>query len=648
MAASLRQRLLADIAELQARPYPNVALHVDERDIRMACLVLNADSYGPMHLSVKFPSDYPLSPPTIQMDSRIEHPNIMGSYICASILNTEEGYTSAYTLKSIAIQLLSFFSSESIEQQGGHYSVNLAEFRKQRAADRLGRPDGFRCGKCPFGLDNGTIATQISSTDARMDSKLVVSNPIKTGGVQTPIKSANIADEIFLIIFDFLETEDLMQFARSYKKFGQLITKYDVIRTRELQCFCLKKDYKEVKLGVGVNVVGSGKFPTYESEFDFLSQEGYKTHGIRRSTQGRIFTSWLPLPISYRHWRKVQGDVNVALTSLAEDGNLASRDPVEVLYHLMNSIVVKLNQTAENISRASVYSYREVAKSTLTHASEKAVESYFHLFHLLLCLATSKNSIVQEANKTIQNFINGKKSKEDCPNLGHLLVAALISDIKLNEENIKSIIREAITRNVLWMLDYAKGAKMPELAYMETSSTSRYRIQKTFEASKTSYRLLMFLNLFRTVALGNTNEHGNYKTLSQLRDEAFERHGAPPRGTAKMLAESIKEIHRVDNFKDFLGKMSIPPTGMPTEASFTQLLRQCVRDSMERGYSRWAITQPEALYLRRMKEPDIKGGMSDFMDEELVSKRSFFPSKPQGGVGRGGRGGYGSRGRGRR
>jgi len=333
--------------------------------------------------------------------------------------------------------------------------------------------------------------------------------------------------------------------------------------------------------------------------------------------------------------------VDNALVRLAPSGN---KHPIEVVYLFMNSIVVRLNQSAEDEPTDEMYYYKETANTSLAHASEKAVESYFHLFHLLLCLATSDNRIVQRANKTIKDFMEGKNSKQDCPNLGHLLIAALISDMKLTEDNIKSIIREAITRNVVWMLDYARGAKMPELCYLEKTPTSRYRLQKTFEASKTSYRLLMFLNLFRTVALGRADEHGNYRTLSQLRDEAFERHGAPPRGTAKMLANCIKEIHRVKNFNDFLYRMSIPHSGIPTEASFTELLRQCVRDSMSKGYSRWAITQPEALYLRRLKEPGIDDGLANYMDDDMVSRQSFFPGRPQGGAGGGGRGGRGGQG----
>jgi ubiquitin-protein ligase len=117
MSSPLRIRLLQDIAEIQTQPYPNITLHIQDEDISTGCLILTVKGYGPMHLTIEFNSDYPLTPPTIRMDSKVTHPNIKdGGHICASILDTKMDYTSAYTLKGIAIQLLSFFSSDRIQQ----------------------------------------------------------------------------------------------------------------------------------------------------------------------------------------------------------------------------------------------------------------------------------------------------------------------------------------------------------------------------------------------------------------------------------------------------------------------------------------------------------------------------------------------------
>jgi hypothetical protein len=141
----------------------------------------------------------------------------------------------------------------------------------------------------------------------------------------------------------------------------------------------------------------------------------------------------------------------------------------------------------------------------------------------------------------------------------------------------------------------------------------------------------MFLTLFRKTAVGNPR-----KPLITLRDEAFERHGAPPRGSAKGLAESIKRIHQISNFPNFLVAMDI---GKPSAAWFTNFLKQCVEASIKRGYSKMPISQCHALALRQRKEPSVEVAEGVIALDVDMSRISFFPSK--GGV-------QGNRGNGRR
>ncbi|KAG4421983.1 hypothetical protein IFR04_004842 [Cadophora malorum] len=676
-ANSLKQRLLQDIAELQAKPYPNIALHVQEDDLEHACLILTVKGYGPMHLTIDFPKNFPLGPPRIRMDSDIRHPNIFGSYICASILNTEEGYTPAYTLKGIAIQLLSFFSSDKIEQSGGGYSVDIAKYRKTQSYIL----SSHMCNKCSFGSSGyGTgralsigsstppppvaafaeedvemldvhwpspqksAASKCSLKAKDMTNSQKASTSVSQTGVVAakPFKGIHrtkLPNEILLLLCDNLEYEDLMSFAEAWDKIGSIVTKYDIIRTRELQCFCFKTNYMISRLGVGVSIQRRGRIGSFESEFDLLSMEGFTDHRIRRSVQGVKFQEWLGLPISNGHWRKVRDSVTTTLSNLGTEAGLGSSDLSQVIYAFMNDIVVKLNkQTEQATIRAPFYPYEETPKSTLTHASEKAIESYFHLFHLLLCLATENPSIVRAANNKLNAFGRGENSKIDCPNLGHLLVAALISDVDMTEKTIKSIVRETMTRNVVWILD-SKGSGMSELSYLEPSPISDYRLQKSFEAGKTSYRLLMFLNLFRKVALCSPR-----KSLAILRDEAFERHGAPPRGSAKGLAESIKRIHQVSSFPQFLTHLGIEKV---SKEWFNTFLKDCIQDSITKGYSCMPISQGQALTLRQLKEPDVEVAPGVFAQQVNVRAHSFFPGHGNSGFGGGrGRGGRGRGGRG--
>ncbi|KAF4637880.1 hypothetical protein G7Y89_g223 [Cudoniella acicularis] len=652
--SALRQRLLQDITELRSKPYPNVTLHVRDENITRACLILNVDEYGPMHLTLEFPSDYPLGPPIMLMDSDIIHPNIFGSYICASILNTQEGYTPAYTLKGIAIQMLSFFSSDNLEQAGGHAArvVDLKNYRKLHSNLK----DNYTCARCNFGKPGFTTAKGAAAHQEMPPTsgdEAVVHWPAlgetstsmvngKTNGaaknapsplaqnvtansedsemeVVSQIREARLPDEILLLICEKLETEDLMAFAEAWWKIGSIMTRYDVIRTRELQCFCFKKDYMWTKLGVGITLTSGARKGFFESEFDLLSKDAFETYGVSRSVLGVEFEHWLPLPISRGHWRNVSRDAFESLTGLATAAALGSVAPINVIYHFMNDVVVKLNKKAEdNTYRAGYYPYQQVATSTLTHASEKAIESYFHLFHLLLCMATEQPSIVRSANEKILRFMNGETSKGVCPNLGHLLVAVLISNHEITQNVMRAIVKETITRNTVWVLD-KKGANMPELAFMESSAISHYRLKKTFEASKTSYRLLMFLNLFRKTAVGSPR-----KPLAQLCDEAFDRHGAPPRGSAKHLADSIKRIHEISTFPEFLDSMGIDK---PSPSWFTNFLRTCMQDSVTKGYSSMPLSQAEALHLRLEKEPGVEA--PDYLYPRKVDTHhiSFFPGR---------------------
>lgn len=625
LPTSLRQRLLLDIAELQGKPYPNITLHVRDEDISKACLVLAPEGWGKLHLTVEFGTRYPLSPPKIRMDSLVQHPNVFDDYICASILNTREGYTPAYTLKGIAIQLLSFFGSENIEQSYGNPKENLAYWRDIH--EGLAKHDHYQCSTCRFNADlphnievTGLASSleQVSRTNAQGPQS---TNQMHTNSHDTPqsihgtCAIRRVPDELVLLLLDKLEFEELTTFARAWPKIGWMIARYDIIRTRELQCFCLKKSYNKVKLGVGVSLGGRGQ-GTFASEFDLLSKEAFKEHNIRHSVHGIPFQYWLPLPISYRHWRLVQEEAEYSLRTLKADAALKDTTTIHVLYVFMNDVVVKLNQQAS----ANTTDYY-ASKSTLKHASEKAIESYFHLFHLLVCRATINQVMVMSANRRLQSFIEGKTSKQDCPNLGHLLIALLISDIKIDDGLIKAIITEAITRNVVWVLD-ERGAGMTELSYMEPSAVSDYRLHHTFQGSKTSYRLLMFSELFRRTARPSTSG----KTLVQIRDELFSRHGAPPMGAAARLSAEVRRLHDINNFPAFLKEMGMKT--MPSKENFTTFLRDTMKVSVQKGYSKWGVTQGEALYLRRRKEPNVEGSKGVTEIIPTMKKITFFPDQP--------------------
>lgn len=644
---ALHQRLLQDIAELQSEPYPNIGLFLQD-DLQQACLVLSPSGKAPLHLTIIFGDNYPLVAPQVTIQSKIEHPNVYGDYICASILNTAEGYTPAYTLKSIAIQLLSFVSSDRIEQIGGFGTIELHGYRHRypRYNQQDGQGNGPTCIKCGFGCGYGgtKITDQDSATvgqgtrpNARvhqrhithLDESIGPDNDVAVGlqdkiGIDAPRHDKRqprlierilaLPDEILLQVFSQLDTHDLLAAAEVCSEIGDFMNSYDTIRLRELQCFCFKDSFMRTKLGVGVHINRKGKQGTLQSEFDLLSQQAFEQFHVRRSIQGLGFEHWLPLPLSRRHWRSVSTDVSTSLGQLAKAADIPYRPGlnIEVIYNFMSTVVVKLSGEAEQ-------SWVE-SKSTLTHASEKAIESYFSLNHLLLCLATQQDQIVRDANRQLQYFQSGHTSKESFPNLGQLLVTVLVSDQGLAPELTLAIIREAILRNVVWMLDN-KGAGMAELSYIEPCAVSEYRLQRTFQASKTSYRLLMFFALFYRAA------RPPGKSLSAIRDELFEMHGAPPRGAAEKMAAEIRDIRNVNSFPAFFNVMGLEAS--PNKQSFCTFLKSTIENSAKLGYSVQRISQSQAFAIRKFRDPFAQQTTDVNLNVPAPQRASisFFPGK---------------------
>ncbi|KAF7537142.1 hypothetical protein G7054_g3968 [Neopestalotiopsis clavispora] len=435
----LSQRLLQDIHELRRKPYPNIDVHINDKDLTKFCLILSPPRWDRMHLTVDRLQKFPLSPPRIRMDSRVIHPNVFGTYICASILNTSEGYTPAYTLKNIAIQILSFFASETLEQVGSGEEVDINAYRTKRNPRNLGilgaAEDNFCCDICKFGPDSrkelgkrvvpGAVyvgePTPPRKGRRNRKSKMSTDGTSSEGGSSTSQSTESSARTVFgdynlatlpidtvpneillKVLHQVEEFEDLVNLAIAWPRVSRVITKFDVLRQRELQCFVQKKTYHDVNLGVGI----AANTKSIRSEFDLISEEAYNNLEVRESIHHVPFRWWLPLPISRPHWARVRGQARETLRHLRLGGSVKNPTIADVIYQFMTDIVVKLNNVGAGY---------DDPKSTLTHASDKAIESYFHLFHLLVCLATEDPSIVRSANRLLTSFRDGRGHGETEP-----------------------------------------------------------------------------------------------------------------------------------------------------------------------------------------------------------------------------------------
>eukprot|EP01125_Pyxidicula_operculata_P013376 TRINITY_DN4433_c0_g1_i2.p1 TRINITY_DN4433_c0_g1~~TRINITY_DN4433_c0_g1_i2.p1 ORF type:complete len:505 (-),score=61.02 TRINITY_DN4433_c0_g1_i2:2047-3561(-) len=118
-----RKRLLKDFKEVEENPIYNVSAAPLESDLyEWHCNIAGhpgsvfANENVALHLIIKFPASYPNNPPTVQLGTPVlGHPNVFGTWICLDMLqdgyNFDQlfaGWTSAYTVQSVLVQLQSF------------------------------------------------------------------------------------------------------------------------------------------------------------------------------------------------------------------------------------------------------------------------------------------------------------------------------------------------------------------------------------------------------------------------------------------------------------------------------------------------------------------------------------------------------------
>lgn len=120
------RRLQKDMKELLDADVPLVGVAAKPLDNNM--FVWHANIKGPetsafyggvFHLGITFPQNYPCSPPTVELFTEVPHPCVSSRVIKLDMLAPKkkdsgwyEGWSSAYTVESILIQLQSFLFEE--------------------------------------------------------------------------------------------------------------------------------------------------------------------------------------------------------------------------------------------------------------------------------------------------------------------------------------------------------------------------------------------------------------------------------------------------------------------------------------------------------------------------------------------------------
>ena len=133
------KRLLTDLKEIQNSK--NTTIGVIAHPLEHDLFVWHANIRGPentpyeggvWHLELTFPQIYPHEPPKICLFSDLPHPNVFGHVLCLDMLEgvrktNGEGWTSAYSILSILLQLQSFLFQQHISDKPQKINAKIKE-----------------------------------------------------------------------------------------------------------------------------------------------------------------------------------------------------------------------------------------------------------------------------------------------------------------------------------------------------------------------------------------------------------------------------------------------------------------------------------------------------------------------------------------
>mmetsp|Transcript_28826 Transcript_28826/g.32313 ORF Transcript_28826/g.32313 Transcript_28826/m.32313 type:complete len:679 (+) Transcript_28826:102-2138(+) len=580
------------------------------------------------HLVLRFPWDYPISPPQVELCTFLKHPNVYDDWICLDMLQSRytnkpySGWSSAYSLFSILLQLQSFLFAENIPQDesegGGFRRAHTDPFQIGRARSEavgfvypdIKAHDGSiveHTHSCPWPPlknvshpINGTCMYQRLDPSRPLYSEILppvneaarsIGKPIEANGsniaasiprelVKTGFDTAiGLPSYIYTYVFSFLGPRELLKVRDVCCHWRRIVFTYNLFDRTQIMCFHSKvtlDDPADTILGFGLSVIyyGGGKtLKEATSPLDLLSWHAFNVENVRTGVWGgetERFDHFLPLVFNKRHADKAATLMEKTIFTIMSNcqlpglENLGSRHSqfcpqmaFQLLAVLMNSMVVRLmDSSSSQVHR---------------HASETALEGYCAFHYSLLYFAKKYPSLIGLANNQIGSFLKCEEAriKRATPNLGLLLVSLTLSQ-KGWDSLMKPLVMEVFDRNVRWNLQ-----KDPSLGNHFLPDADR--LDKTFAATITSLRLLMFQVHFMSTIGRPAGTSGPFDIL----DNYEKRLGKPTTAQKEDLLMNAKEILAVKTWNEFFLRLG---GGAPTWQRLVGILKQAVENSKRKGY----------------------------------------------------------------
>lgn len=564
------QRLRRELLDLQTNPVENCSAFPVEDNISL----WHANIYSPVfdatfHFEITYPASYPEKAPKVKNLTEIKHTNVFGSYICLDILTMSEetantpfrGWTSAYTISSLLVQLQCFLFDVKAETSG--YKAQ-SQTRMVHAANR------FSCRTCGHGPKNVFPVIQCLNKGRTHEPTRLSCKVVKKAATLVEDEEISFLEEVPDIVLNCICTlSDQETLTKLQSLTDRPIKAIDrVLMKKTYKCFYTLKDLNDERIVLGLGAKKdimarrsrktrrkTVQLQRLHCSFDYMSHEAYQL-GVRNNIwKDRDFDSFIPLFINTQHSKRSLPVAEKCLLEMWQDDELTVKATVltppiilNTLSKLMNTTIVNMMKTVEDLECGELQLFDSI----------KAIEGYVSFHHLLLGFIEKYPLIKTLANERVRKFIEipAYRDKEITPDIGELLVDLSISDYSWDDFCPKWL-EEAFTRNARWIC-----SSYPNLLQLNEKS-SCVRLTQSWKATRTGRRLAMFQRFFISEISCPERLVNNPKKCAILLQEYNDRLGLPPHGMAEKLQGHSRDILSCDNWFEYFTLIDFCPPCVP-------------------------------------------------------------------------------------
>lgn len=237
------------------------------------------------------------------------------------------------------------------------------------------------------------------------------------------------------------------------------------------------------------------------------------------------------------------------------DFEYLSQNESEAMYTIPLSVVSTIHRLCK----------KKIDESLLD--DEKTMFTFFNLFYLFQALSRKYPFMISLMNDNLKRFQTTPQNrhKSVTPDLGEMFISLLLTSKMELKTLFPILLEEILIRNSLWGL-----RKFPELSTKRISNC--YRITKSFEASSTSYRIiLLFSYLYSLMENGKTRPRDRLAwNTSEIDFDSFMK-----MGTTSNIIQDFQTFYPkiwMSDFKEWFELLNIEGIFCPSAEKLSDML----------------------------------------------------------------------------